>query len=191
VRQAALPLPGLPRTILSVFELSGVWSGGYREAGYNVVQVDLQKGQDARFLPFMEERPHGIILQPPCTYFANSGARWPRTEAQMADALALVDAGLRLVALYEPAWWVLENPIGKLPRWLGPPRFTFNPSDYGDPYTKRTCLWGRFTPPMKRPTTPTEGSKMWKLYGGKSMRTKNARSATPAGFARAFFEANP
>jgi hypothetical protein len=32
---------------------------------------------------------------------------------------------------------------------------------------------------------------MWKLYGGKSDKTKEKRSETPKGFAQAFFEANP
>jgi hypothetical protein len=31
---------------------------------------------------------------------------------------------------------------------------------------------------------------MWRCYGGKSERTKTARSTTPMGFARAFFEVN-
>jgi hypothetical protein len=191
-------LPVVPRTVVSAFDKTGNWSRHYREAGYDVVQLDLQNGQDVRFLPFIPGQIHGVILQPPCTYFTNSGARWKRTEEEMAQAMALVDAGLRLVALYRPEWWVLENPVGKLSRWLGPPRLMFDPCEYGgylepagDAYTKRTCLWGDFAEPPKRPVTPVEGSKMWRLYGGKSMRTKNARSATPLGFARAFFEANP
>jgi len=46
---------------------------------------------------------------------------------------------------------------------------------------------------MPEPTNivePTEGSKMWKKYGGKSEKTKTARSETPIGFANAFYQAN-
>jgi hypothetical protein len=81
----------------------------------------------------------------------------------------------------------MENPIGKLVHYLGPPRLRFDPCDYGDPYTKRTCLWGRFSPPEKRPVEPIEGSKMHRL----SSSAQYARSVTPPGFAKAFFEANP
>lgn len=42
----------------------------------------------------------------------------------------------------------------------------------------------------KTPVDPTEGSKMHRLYGGKSERTKMMRSITPMGFANAFYEAN-
>ena len=110
----------------------------------------------------------------------------------MIEGLSVVDACLRLVTVCKPKWWALENPIGKLSRYLGAPRMYFNPCDYGDPYTKRTALWGRFNTDLPRtPVEPTEGSKMHTRFGGKSMKTKNARSATPAGFAKAFFMANP
>jgi hypothetical protein len=66
----------------------------------------------------------------------------------------------------------------------------FNPCDYGDPWTKKTCLWGEFNQPVKTPVEPTEGSKLWRMYGGKSDKTKMMRSITPPGFAQAFYEAN-
>lgn len=60
-------------------------------------------------------------------------------------------------------------------------------------YTKKTCLWGDFAHPVKRRVEPVrvckQGSWLQRL-GGKSDATKAARSATPAGFADAFFEAN-
>ena len=76
-----------------------------------------------------------------------------------------------------------------LRRFYGDPTLIFNPCDYGDPYTKKTLLWGRFTVPRKRPVEPTLGSKMHLLPPSKD-RWK-LRSATPPGFAQAFFEANP
>lgn len=109
----------------------------------------------------------------------------------MREGLSIVDACLRLVVACDPVWWALENPTGKLRRYLGEPTMTFQPCHYGDPYTKQTCLWGDFDTRLPRTDVePVEGSKMWAQYGGRSERTKNARSVTPAGFARAFFAAN-
>lgn len=116
----------------------------------------------------------------------------------MVEALSVVDACIRLTWAHRDTlrWWALENPIGKLVRYLGKPMMRFNPCDFGDPYTKRTCLWGSFTPPMPLmlgkdlSVAPSEGSKMHTQYGGKSQTTKNARSATPMGFAKAFYEVN-
>jgi len=66
---------------------------------------------------------------------------------------------------------------------------TFQPNEYGDPYTKLTCLWGEFNTPMRTPVPATEGSKMHRL--GPSPDRAMLRSVTPMGFSRAFYEANP
>ena len=178
-------------TILDLCAGSGSWSFPYQRAGYSVVKVTLP--DDVRLSEYGEELSvHGILAAPPCTVFASSGARWSRSESDMLAGLSVVDACLRMVAIYRPRWWALENPVGTLRRWLGPPKMSFQPYDYGDPYTKKTLLWGDFQMPFKANTVePTEGSKMHTQYGGKSDRTKAARSITPAGFAQAFYKANP
>lgn len=194
-------LPNSAKCILSLFDFTGGWSQPYEDAGYHVVRVDIKRGDDVLAInPSWLRRYeyHGILVALPCTDFAVSGARWfaakdadGRTEA----SLRLLDHTLRIIAAVDPVWWCLENPVGRLARLrpdLGKPRMYFQPCDYGDPYTKKTGLWGQFNADLvKTPVEPTEGSKMWANYGGKSERTKAARSETPAGFARAFFAANP
>ena len=183
------------KVVLSLCDYTGNWAKPYEDAGYDVQRIDLKRGGDVRFLEFLGN-VHGILAAPPCTCFASSGARWKRSKEDMIDALSIVDACLRIVAVCSPEWWCLENPVGTLRNYIGPPVWRFDPCDYGEPYKKRTCLWGRFTPPLAICTSanevfPSQGSKMHLKYGGKSERTKEARSATPHGFAQAFFEANP
>jgi hypothetical protein len=178
-----------PQLILSLCDFTGAWSQPYEDDGYDVVRVDLAHGDDVRLLELPARPVHGVLAAPPCTMFANSGARWRRTDEQMRDALAVVDACCRIVLAARPRWWALENPHGKLSRYLGPPRWTFSPNDYGDDYTKFTCLWGEFQPPVKSPVPALAGSKMHLLPPGPDRAM--LRSVTPAGFARAFFEANP
>lgn len=179
-----------PQLVLSLYDYSGMWSQPYRDDGYDVMQVDLKRhGWDVRLTEVPDRPVHGILAAPPCTMFANSGARWSRTDEQMIDALSMVDAVCRLVLVTKPTWWVIENPHGKLSRWLGPPVMTFQPNDYGDPYTKMTCLWGEFNAPVRQPVEAVLGSKMHLVPPGPNRQA--IRSETPAGFARAFFEANP
>ena len=122
---------------------------------------------------------------------SNAGAKYPRTDDEYREALALIDACIRIAWVFDPAWWVLENPVGKLNKWLGEPVMRFQPNHYGDPYTKLTQLWGRFNTDLpQNHVEPENGSMMWARYGGKSERTKELRSMTPPGFAQAFFEAN-
>ncbi len=178
-------------TILSLCDFTGEWSKPYRESGYHVVQIDLQRGDDVRLFHALKHPVRGVLAAPPCTHFAGSGAKWWAEKGNEAvlEGLSVVDACMRIIAVHRPQWWVLENPVGRLNRWIGKPRMSFNPSDYGDPYTKKTLLWGDFCEPIKTPVAPTEGSKMHRLPP--SADRAALRSVTPSGFARAFFEANP
>jgi len=180
------------RAILDLCGGSGSWSAPYRDAGYEVYAVDTLTGDDVRLTVFQKGwNVHGILAAPPCTHLSGSGARWWKQKGQSAllGALSVVDACLRMVAAYRPAWWCLENPVGRLSRYLGPPAATFQPWEYGDPYTKRTCLWGEFTMPARTPVEPVDGGKIWKMSPGPERA--RLRSLTPAGFAGAFCKANP
>ena len=109
--------------------------------------------------------------------------------------------------------YFIENPASRLATLWRKPNYSFHPYQYGgyipasqaehpkwpdyiaprDAYPKKTCLWtgGGFTMPNAKPVTPEDGhSRQHLKLGGKSMKTKNIRSATPRGFARAVFEAN-
>lgn len=207
-----------PKVILSLFDHTGNWSKPYRDAGYDVVQHDIKLGWDI----FSDTIPaaidenlegnsiHGLLAAVPCTDFAASGARWwPEKENMPADyesrdvafdntvemSRFFVYAVQFIVELLKPEWWVIENPVGRLHNLvpeIGKPKMYFNPCDFGDPYTKKTALYGSFnTNLVKTPVLPLFGSMMHQKYGGKSERTKALRSVTPMGFARAFFNANP
>jgi len=188
----------MSKVIISLFDHSGAWSDPYREVGYDVTKIDLKEGRDVMLLkPDDFNNVHGILAAPPCTHFSGSGARWwsqKDRDGRTAEAVRLVEHTLLLIKTWNPVFWALENPVGRLAKMvpsLGNWKMTFNPCDFGDPYTKRTCLWGIFNIPKKTWVPPTEGSKMHLRYGGRSERTKEMRSVTPGGFARAFFEANP
>lgn len=192
------------KTIFSLCDYTGIWSQPYREAGYNVIQVDAKHGDDVRLFEYPGP-VHGIIAQPPCTHFAVSGARWwaKKGEAALLQGLSIVDACLRFVAVCNPVWWVLENPVGRLKHYLGPAKFTFDPNEFAglsdnpaaEAYTKKTCLWGNFTPPFPlfvgqvASVPATLESKMHLLPPSPDRAA--LRSVTPQGFARAFYAANP
>ena len=194
------------KTILSLCDYTGRWALPYKVAGYNVIQWDAKKGQDIRLEKKVKGDVYGILAAPPCTEFSAAGARWwkdkDKKPENMLDAMSIVDACLRAVAIYKPKFWALENPVGRLKDWIGRYTYTFQPHEFAgylihspklsdaERYTKKTCLWGEFNEPIKAPLSPVHGSKMWAKYGGKSEATKAARSATPLGFSIAFFASN-
>ena len=113
--------------------------------------------------------------------------------------------------------YFVENPVSVLATKWRKPDYSFHPYEYGgyipdtevehprwpeyiaprDAYKKKTCLWtgGGFEMPTKVSVDPERyhgngySTAMMKL-GGKSQRTKDIRSATPRGFAKAVFESN-
>ena len=167
------------RTILDLCGGTGAWSRPYKEAGYDVRIITLPQEDVRLYQP--QQNVHGILAAPPCTHLAGSGARWWKqkgTEA-LLEALAVVDACLRIVIVTHPSFWALENPVGRLVHYLGQPKLYFHPYEYGDPYTKKTCLWGIFNIPRRRPIIPIQGGKLWRLPPSQN-RTPAARPA-PAG----------
>jgi hypothetical protein len=198
------------KTILDLCGGTGSWSQPYRDAGYNVLIVDpvSELGEvhtDVRLLQRLDYDVHGILAAPPCTHLCSSGARWWKRKGvgALINGLSIVDACLRMVVLYSPSWWAMENPVGRLSRFLGPPNYWFHPYQYGDPWYKRTGIWGTAkTPPVGDfPAPPRQVVEdrhnrgtvdpQWIHKCAPGPKRTQLRSMTPPGFAKAFFEANP
>ncbi len=154
---------------------------------------------------------------PVCTDMAVSGAAHFKRKAEanpsfQDEAVSYAVWCARLFnSLHVP--FFVENPVSVLATKWRKPDHTFHPYEYGeyltdaeavhprwpeyiadrDAYTKKTCLWtgGGFRMPTKIPTCkPTGYSTQHLKLGGKSQRTKDIRSATPRGFAKAVYEFN-
>jgi hypothetical protein len=197
------------KVVLSFFDLSGEWSRPWEEAGYQVYRFDIQDDPvvgdvnnfSAEFFgdwfgDFDGMEVYAILAACPCTDFASSGNRHfvaKDADGRTVASVKLVHQTLKAIEYFKPAIWALENPVGRIEKLGGLPpwRLSFDPYHLGDDYTKKTLIWGRFNADLPvAPAEPTEGSKMWSQYGGKSMETKNARSETPEGFSYGFFLAN-
>jgi hypothetical protein len=181
------------------------------EAGIACVTVDLLAADEKH--PLREhmqcdvghynvgDPPIFVAAFPPCTDLAVSGARWYRGKglSRLITALETVEI-CRTICEAANAPYMIENPVGTLSTYWRNPDYSFDPCDYGDPYTKKTLLWtggGFVMPPVVRPrdlfesatwVEPTRGSMMHLLSPSPDRR--DLRSVTPQGFARAVFEAN-
>jgi len=65
--------------VISLFDASGTWFVPYRQAGYEVIQVDLLLGVDVLAWNYRDVPIHliaGVLAAPPCTDFAASGAQY-------------------------------------------------------------------------------------------------------------------
>jgi hypothetical protein len=151
--------------------------------------------------------PDFVFAFPDCTELAVSGAKY-----ESHTSLVSVDNAKMVQEIAESfgARWMVENPVGKMSTAWRKPDHYFDPYEYGsymhggeesfhpkmpayDGYTKKTCIWASkdFVMPDKKPGPINIGFFWgWRWLGGSSTRTKQLRSLTPRGFARAVYEAN-
>ncbi len=157
-----------------------------------------------------------VIGFPECTDMSVAGAKHfkkkelenPAFQAESVELAKLV----MYVGDYYECPWMLENPVSVLSTMWRSPGFYFDPCDYAgylpandnhpdypevypprDRYNKKTGIWlgnGFISPEFKRIEPFEKDNPGWKRCGGKSLKTKNIRSATPRGFAQAVFESN-
>jgi hypothetical protein len=181
---------------------------------FSRLQSEIYEAIEAGYIP------HGLLAAPPCTDISAAGAQYwsvkdttPAPEPYGPDwsisdyASALVDIVLILRDLFPWQFWAIENPPGRMeklvPHIAKHRAMMFQPWEFGDKTTKRTVLWGQFNTALERQIVEPEvvaiktrgrvyhSSSVWAKTGGKTEKTKTARSNTPAGFARSFFQANP
>ena len=139
------------KTILQLCADTGSDTWPYRsDPNYEVITIGEGIGVE-NYHP--DREIHGIIANPVCTHFSNvrrgkPGTNYPHVSDPAGEGMFLVRECQRIINEANPAWWAIENPaMGSLRDYLGEPDFTYQPWWYGSPWTKRTALWGNFTPP--------------------------------------------
>lgn len=215
----------MKKIILDLCGGTGAWSKYYAQnpeykvynltlPDYNIVRLSELPSEVSYAL--QEGKVYGILAAPPCTQFSIARNDTTAKKARdMEKGMEVVHACLKIIwwAQYKKfrkgdglKFWCLENPAsGYLTRFLGKPAMIFEPYEYGDPYTKKTALWGNFKEPKKNPVKATRGSMVkyasqfddlkpvdseYQKKLGIDTRTIR-RSITPEGFTKAFYKANP
>ncbi len=197
--------PGIHENISNV----GVWFSNNATGDDQQSNIDLIKS-------YVGDNVHIVFGFPECTDLAVSGAahfesKRERNPFFQEEALILVEL-VELLGNQYGCKWALENPVSVISTMWRKPDFIFHPFEFGgylpsddthplypeyinprDSYPKRTCIWhgNGFVEPAKKPVDVAKGySNQHNKLGGKSIKTKNIRSATPRGFAKAVFESN-
>lgn len=103
---------------------------------------------------FLHSKWDMIIAFPPCTYLTSAGNRWFDVQSYGSEALARLS--LREEAINFFMKFVnadcdkicIENPVGVMSVRYRPPDQIIQPYYFGEPYTKRTCLWLKGLQPL-------------------------------------------
>ena len=144
-----------------------------------------------------------IIAHPPCTYLTVTGNRWFNVEKygdKARERIKLREEAVEFFMAFANADCdkiAIENPVGVIStRWRKPDQIV-QPYFFGDPFEKRTCLWLKGLPKLKK-TNEVEPEPRIKYASGCTMpawyanlppkdRAKE-RSKTFPGFAEAMAE---
>lgn len=198
--------------VLVACEFSGIVRDAFIAAGHEAVSLDILPSEapgphiQRDVISFFDDSANRhrfdlIIAHPPCTYLANSGARWlyggrgttpdPSRWAAMREAAwffgRMLDAPAVRVAVENP---IMHGHARRLIRENAPHPDaiqTIQPWQYGTPETKATQLWLRNLPPLV-PTNVVEGRTPRVHFASPGPRRWMERSRTDPNIAQAMAE---
>lgn len=139
--------------VLVACECSGVVRDAFAASGHDAWSCDIVPAERnhrvqhimADVLTVLDQGWDLMIAHPPCTYLSRAGARWWKSAKRQRLAqqafefvMALWDAPIERVAI--------ENPIGMLNKLWRYPDQTIQPWQFGERFSKATCLWLRNLP---------------------------------------------
>ena len=108
-----------------------------------------------------------IIAFPPCTHLAVSGSRWFKQKQKDGRQQHGIDFFM-LFANAKCKRIAIENPVGIISSVWRKPDQIINPFEYGEPFSKKTCLWLKCLPYLI-PTNIVEKGERIKYSSGKSL----------------------
>ncbi len=180
--------------VLVACEFSGIVRGAFAKRGHNAWSCDLLpseiEGQhyQGNILDLFD-RPDVIIwdlmiVHPPCTHLAVSGARWFKNK--LSEQRAALEFVMELFLAPIPKICI-ENPISIISSRIRKPDQIIQPWQFGHGETKATCLWLKNLP-LLVPTNIVEGreARIHEMAPGPD-RWKE-RSRTYQGIAQAMAE---
>ena len=127
-----------------------------------------------------------MIAHPPCTYLSNAGATWLFRGGKLNQErynkgltaktffMKLLNADIPHIAIENS----VASKIYELPRYSQ----IIQPYQFGEPYSKRSCLWLKGLPNLRPTKVIKDNIIQWVNGGSKkadgTQRSKNARAST-------------
>ena len=118
-------------------------------------------------IPLLKEDWDMIIAFPPCTHLAVSGAAWFKQKRADGRQQQGVDFFMKF-ANCKCKRMVIENPVGIMSTTWRKPDQIIQPYQFGEPYSKKTCLWLKGLS-LLTPTKIVDSGEQVKYSSGKSM----------------------
>lgn len=145
-------------------------------------------------IPLLKQDWDMIIAFPPCTHLAGSGARWFPQKRKDGRQKQGIDFFMEF-ANCSCDKVAIDNPVGIMSTEYRKPDQIIQPWQFGDSYSKKTCLWLNGLPKLV-PTNVVDkgefvihgGKKIPKWYSNAGGNRSKTRSKTFPGIAKAMAE---
>ena len=140
--------------VLIACEFSGTVRRAFRDRGHDAWSCDILPAEDGSPHHYQQDVT-GLLgegwdlmfAHPPCTHLAVSGAaHFAKKRADGSQAAAL-DFVRTLLAAPIPKI-ALENPVSIISSQIRKPDQIINPYQFGEPISKKTCLWLKNLTPL-------------------------------------------
>lgn len=168
--------------ILIACEESQTVCKAFRELGNEAYSCDIQECSGGHpewhiqgdVLPLLNEKWDLIIAHPPCTYLTTTGNRWFNIEKygdKARERIKLRKEAINFFMEFANAKCehiAIENPVGVMSTTWRKPDQIIQPWWFGDPFEKRTCLWLKNLPLLKKDNEVTPEERV-KFASGKTM----------------------
>jgi hypothetical protein len=143
--------------VLIACERSGTVRDAFALLGHDAWSCDLQPsgGQHIQgdVLPLLDQNWDLLIAHPPCTYLTCTGNKWfkPEFAERFPDRPQQREAAIDFFMRFANApiaRTCIENPVGIMStRWRRPDQI-IDPTSFGHPANKKTCLWLKGLPQL-------------------------------------------
>jgi len=119
-----------------------------RKLGHEAYSCDLEPSSGGHpewhlqedVTPLLEKDWDMVIVFPPCTHLASSGAKWFEQKRKDGRQQQGIDFFMLFTNVQCPRV-AIENPVGVMSSVYRKPDQIVHPWQFGDPFEKRTCLW--------------------------------------------------
>jgi len=161
--------------ILAACEESQTVCKAFRKKGHEAFSCDILPCSGGHpewhirgdVLPELKKDWDMIIAFPPCTHLAVSGAAWFAEKIKDGRQQEGIDFFMEFANAKCPKV-VIENPVGIMSTHYQKPTQIIQPYEFGEPFSKKTCLWIKGLQPLKGTKLVDKGERIT-FASGKSM----------------------
>lgn len=164
-----------------------------RKLGHEAYSCDIQECSGGHpewhiqgdVIPVLKRNWDMVIAFPPCTHLAVSGARHFEQKRKDGRQQQGIDFFLEFTKLDHIPKIAIENPVGIMSSKYRKPDQIIQPYEFGDSFSKKTCIWLKGLPKLKPTKIVDPGEFLeWTDKNGKRKRMSKWYSENKSGKVR-------